>query len=300
MKITAAVLLLFVTQFSLADSGVKTIYGKDNRQDLFEVTNPLYRELSLSTAAVMSRTNLAPMTNGQYFIQSTIFGESMEMCKSERFYDQPSAAFCSAFLVTPDLMLTAGHCVFDETDCKSARFVFHYAVTTPGQYPNRANPENIYACKEVVAKKFTFFWADYALVRLDRSVTGIKPLALNRSGFIDPTAEFVVMGHPAGLPLKIADGATLRQNRFWKKYFKTNTDTFGGNSGSPVINTRTGLVEGILVRGGRDYNFSRKENCYRTRVCVEKGCRGEDVTKVSTFLKHLPPAHGLQSTNGNE
>ena len=44
----------------------------------------------------------------------------------------------------------------------------------------------------------------------------------------------VVIGHPSGLPTKIADGAWVRNNES-EYYFVTNLDTFGGNSGSAVL-----------------------------------------------------------------
>ena len=57
-----------------------------------------------------------------------------------------------------------------------------------------------------------------------------------------------------------------------------NLDTYGGNSGSAVFNAKTGLVEGILVRGEQDY--VQKGDCRVSNVCPADGCRGEDVTKI--------------------
>ena len=57
--------------------------------------------------------------------------------------------------------------------------------------------------------------------------------------------------------MKIADGAWVRKNTN-PVFFQTNLDAFGGNSGSPVLNSETGEVEGILVRGEIDYSYDSR------------------------------------------
>ena len=71
-------------------------------------------------------------------------------------------------------------------------------------------------------------------------------------------------------------------------YFVANLDTYGGNSGSAVFNTDTGLVEGILVRGENDFVYSN--GCRVSNVCPAPGCRGEDVTKISELANLIPEA----------
>ncbi|WP_420540401.1 S46 family peptidase (plasmid) [Paenibacillus polymyxa] len=60
----------------------------------------------------------------------------------------------------------------------------------------------------------------------------------------------------AHYPIKsgFAVGAAVRDNPP-NAFFVANLDTYGGNSGSPVFNSDTHEVEGILVRG---------EDCTRT------------------------------------
>ena len=77
-------------------------------------------------------------------------------------------------------------------------------------------------------------------------------------------------------------------------YFVANLDTYGGNSGSPVFNSDTHEVEGILVRGERD--FVQAGGCTVSLVCPDTGCRGEDCTRVTRFASHVPidePTEGL-------
>ena len=97
--------------------------------------------------------------------------------------------------------------------------------------------------------------------------------------------ELVVIGHPTGLPTKIAGGAWVRQNTN-NVYFQSNLDTFGGNSGSAVFDAETGTVEGILVRGETDYVYDSSRGCRVPKQCSNEGCRGEDVTRI-TNIKEL-------------
>jgi hypothetical protein len=72
-------------------------------------------------------------------------------------------------------------------------------------------------------------------------------------------------------------------------YLQANLDTYGGNSGSPVMNATTGLIEGILVRGNEDFTYDSNRGCYRSNVCPDSGCPGwEDVSRVARFLQLVP------------
>ena len=96
-------------------------------------------------------------------------------------------------------------------------------------------------------------------------------------------APLTVVGHPAGLPVTISDGAAVQRHR--PTFFSADLDTYQGNSGSPVFNSdrlRSGdlFVEGILVRGESD--FEQETPCLISRRCpLFSSCRGEDVTYSS-------------------
>jgi hypothetical protein len=101
-----------------------------------------------------------------------------------------------------------------------------------------------------------------------------------------------VIGHPAGLPTKVAGGAKVR-DASPEGFFVANVDTYGGNSGSIVINARTGKGAGILVRGEADYVY--KGDCRVSKVCAADACRGEDVTKLSSVAFPAPASPSLAS-----
>jgi V8-like Glu-specific endopeptidase len=120
---------------------------------------------------------------------------------------------------------------------------------------------------------------DYAFIELDRKVNDRQPLKVRKTGKISKGASLVVIGHPTGLPTKIADGANVRTLQ--GKFFVANLDTFGGNSGSAVFNAETEEVEGILVRGETDYVYNSSLGCQVPNVCSNDACRGEDVTYIT-------------------
>jgi len=264
----------------------KGIYGTDDRQDYFQVSEAR-RKLADSTVSFFEAADVAQ--DGLLSLEN--FGEKAQLCKKEPFREQPIGAFCSGSLVAPDLVMTAGHCVTTTLDCAKAKMVFGYAVKEQGKNPSRVDPSEVYTCKGIVARDQDDKGADYALIKLDRPVPNHAPLPVNRSGGVGEGTRLFVIGHPVGLPVKIASGATVRNVFNYAGYFTANLDTYGGNSGSAVFNEETGLIEGILVRGGTDFEVKDPlfgPKCRASVKVSDEGGRGEDVTSVSQVLNYIP------------
>jgi V8-like Glu-specific endopeptidase len=101
--------------------------------------------------------------------------------------------------------------------------------------------------------------------------------------------ELYIVGHPAGLPTKIAGGAVVRSVK--STFFKANLDSYGGNSGSAVFNAQTNEIVGILVRGDQDFKYDQANSCTRSNICENDGCRGEDVTNITYINDALNKGH---------
>jgi V8-like Glu-specific endopeptidase len=283
-----ALTMMSATQAALP----KVIYGNDDRLDIYEAVNPLHLELARSTAAMIP--NRAVRTNSDI---ATISGTTLEnrgMCSSERFADQITAANCSGFLVGPDLLVTAGHCVRSSSDCSSSKWVFDFNLSSPDANPSEitVDANSVYSCERIIQQRLDrSSQDDFALLKLDRAVTDRAPLTFRTSGRVETGTDLVVIGHPTGLPTKIADGAIVRSNNN-NTYFSSNLDTFGGNSGSAVFDTNTGIVEGILVRGETDYTYDSRRGCRVSYLCPDDGCRGEDVTRITNISALMEIAQG--------
>jgi hypothetical protein len=262
------------------------IYGQDTRVDLYQVTDPKLLALADSTIALFQASDVTS-SGGVSTLSTRPYGESYGLCKEEPFYEQGSGAFCSGSLVAPDVIMTAGHCVPSADECAGIKFVFGFDVKKAGVQPTSVPDGEVYGCKELIGREQNNTGADWALVRLDRKVAGHQPVKLNLGGAIVNGAPVMVIGHPAGLPTKIAGGAHVR-DASPNGFFVANLDTYGGNSGSAVFNESTGLVEGVLVRGEQD--FVQKGDCQVSNVCPVDGCRGEDVTKIAAVADKIPAA----------
>lgn len=284
-------MLLSIALLAMATEAIavdKVIYGDDNRRDLYEVSDPLYLELAESTAAMVSDRAMTIDDNGVVtFKGRTLLQRGI--CATEKFVDQETVSSCSGFLVAPDVLVTAGHCVKNEWDCKSQKWVFGVAHKDSTHSKLTVTKDDVYSCSEIISRDLNRAnKMDYAVIKLDRKVEGRAPLKFRTEGAVEKGDPLVLIGHPTGLPTKVADGAYVR-NVENKVFFQTNTDSFGGNSGSAVFNAETGEVEGILVRGEDDYVYSQEKGCREPKKCAMGECRGEDVTRITEIaaLKKL-------------
>lgn len=286
-------ILIILSSFSLHVSAAQTkttsskidsnvIYGNDDREDYFAVQDPALRHLADSTVALIRAANVR--NHGETSQIFTVqYGSSRGLCKEERFYEQETAPICSGFLVTPDTIVTAGHCINTQATCNNINFVFDFKMTSADSSVQSVPTDRVFFCKQLVYSIAIHDGLDFAVVKLDRPVTHVAPLSLRAAGEIQVGEALTVMGHPYGLPLKIAGGANVRSVN--PVYFKANLDTYGGNSGSAVFNSVTGSVEGILVRGERDFDIGN--GCKISHRCADDACMGEDVTRIDQVLPYI-------------
>jgi len=264
----------------------KVIYGSDDRLDIYQVTDSRLLKLADSTVGLFQASDVY-VTGSRALLTTESYADGYNLCKEEPFYEQVTGAFCSGSLVAPDIIMTAGHCVKSADACEGTKFVFGFAVKSKGVNPSEVPASDVYSCSELIGREQVGTGADWALIRLDRKVTGHEPLKYDTSDSVKNGDPLVVIGHPAGLPTKVAGGATVR-DASPNGYYVANLDTYGGNSGSAVFNGRTGVIEGILVRGENDYVY--KDGCRVSNVCASDACRGEDVTKLSAITSPFSKA----------
>jgi Trypsin-like peptidase domain len=277
----------------------KVIYCDDDRKNYADAA-PIEQKAADSTVIFVRQGRLvADQMTGSWSLPTTTAGlctpdQVAELNRSrspgeqyppERFFDEPAPGFCTGFKVGKDLVATAGHCVKDALDCQSIRMVTGYKIDGLAAAPNKnIAASRVFACKEIVGRTQSNDGVDWAVIRVDREMSSIPEVALRSSGTPSAAEAMTVVGYPVGLPVKIAGGANVREIK--PHFFVTNTDTYGGNSGSPVFSSDALakgdlLVEGILVRGETD--FIVQTPCRISKRCESKQCRGEDATLAAEF-----------------
>src|SRR5665647_662685 len=147
MKIYHSVLILLslivTSQLIASDKQIDVIYGDDNRVDVYESKNSAFVELSKSTAAMISAPNITTSSSGEMIIKGQTLVER-GICAKERFSSQISAANCSGFLVSENVLVTAGHCIKNEADCAGYKWVFDYKIDHADQKSINVSQASVY------------------------------------------------------------------------------------------------------------------------------------------------------------
>ncbi|MBD64394.1 MAG: hypothetical protein CME62_04260 [Halobacteriovoraceae bacterium] len=284
--LTLAISLTLTQAAFSSDKSEQIIYGVDNRIETYQASYT-QKKLAHSTAGMVETVKLVK-TKDKVMLPPISIKKEMGLCEDEKFSDQPSSVICSGFLVGPNLLVTAGHCVPNQARCNEVSFVFDYKIEADSRKADMLVSKNkVFKCNKVIEAKLQGRGnsaRDYALIKLDRVVPGRSALKIRSKSKIADNSNLLVIGHPSGLPQKIASGARVFSNTS-PYFFKTNLDTFGGNSGSAVFNTKTLEVEGILVRGAKDYVADSINRCIRvnneTEDIKDRFDLGESVSRIT-------------------
>ncbi len=273
----------------------KVIYGEDDRRTMSELDPGLLDdaqilEWSRSVLAQIPHWRVDQFLSDSFSIETKDMYSGLNICSDERYLNMPLVSSCTAFLVAPDLLMTAGHCIKDKYDCKKQSWVLDFNdsrdFTSPQGSITFELKETFY-CQELLAHVVNPK-SDYALIKIHKPILDRKPLPLRRDGKISQKETLIVIGHPLGMPKMVSTNISIREN-LNPTLFKTNADTFSGNSGSPVLNSKTGVVEGVLIRGEDDFIDVIELGCKKSKRCLGSDCRGETVGRATSFpLKFIP------------
>ncbi len=283
----------------------KGIYGEDDRYEAREHPNALLRSMSRSVVGIVRKDLLKYQSTTQSYDFPKKTLQDLDLCPDEKFAQQIHLAKCTGFLtVSPRYLTTAGHCLLTRKDCENLAFVFDFFPESQ-TFPQ----ENVYFCEKIINpnnQNSKNRAREATIVRLTRDVTDRQPLKIRTSGTLQRDTPLAMIGHPNGIPIKIVDNGSARdwtefsgKNNIanWIKhhnYFLANLDSFAGNSGSPVINTKTGEVEGILIEGSRDWTPDHTNGCLRYKelndqLALEAVFR---ITKIEALKLLLNKASG--------
>ncbi|TCP80763.1 trypsin-like peptidase [Rhizobium sp. PP-CC-2G-626] len=149
------------------------------------------------------------------------------------FLDGESARVCSGFLINSNAIMTNEHCVNSSVKCDTANIVFDYlytsGVVTMGEQRH---------CSEVITSDHTL---DYAILKLDRSVPQIAPIAFLKTDVPVGVPTFLIQ-HPGGEHKQVAEAGCQiidpEEPGLDPQQLSDIThrcDTIGGSSGSPIV-----------------------------------------------------------------
>lgn len=257
-----------------------SIFGADDRVDV----------ISPSAAAGLGQATAIGVNTGLITVRPDgrldLYSDPMDelLCSDQRFIKQRYLSFnCSAFLIAPDVLVTAGHCQANpgemhknepEGYCKVFDWLFDFQVDETGVAPTKnISADRLYHCKRTIfaINESVAPFRDFAIIQLDRPVAGRKPLKIAQAPVVLGDAVSMI-GYPMGLPMKYAGNARVKFNDPSAMAFVANLDSFDGNSGSAVFNARDELV-GILVGGTPSLSrFERPgEKCNVLNRCDDNG-----------------------------
>ncbi len=280
---TALTLLVIFSQQAFAKNGQKAIYGTFDNEFISMKAPQKVREMATGISYLVDKR----LVSHQSAIESVIYGQTLReqdnLCSDEKFSENTTAGFCTGFLVGKDIIVTAGHCVNEESKCKNTSFVFgvNHAKEEHRQFKIRR--DNVYSCKKVLTsfyKKGTSY--DYAVIQLDREVKYRHVFVLGDDNKVTEKSKVAMLGHPNGLALTYSAPAPVTQT--WDTHvFRTTLDSFSGNSGSPVFDLATEKVMGILT-GGQD-DFEENGSCKNYAYYDYGSERVTRISKIKTIIE---------------
>lgn len=258
MSVIKFILISLVLNVSLAQ--ISTV---NNFQETSNLSNQ--QEVNANATVTLISSDDIVSRNGRGFVYRRNDLRSYGFCPDQPLVDQPVLGFCSGVLISENVILTAGHCIENASDCSSTRFVFDFEnkiLQTPAgpipQPPSLLPEENIFSCSKIHFQSYDFT-DDVALVKLDRNVNGRTPVRYRRSGEPKENDKVYLISSPRGLPTKISEGVvTFSLAGEMRSSLSSNYASAVGSSGGPVFNSETHLLEAIH-RGTNLTNLNQKE-----------------------------------------
>lgn len=279
----------------LLKKSVKSYYGQNDVTNMTIAATSVIPEEVIEAAkcvcAIIHKDYLKETNNGYILTYSTlkereirINGSLIKLCDHERFLDQINPAIGTAWSYKDNLIVTAKHCftaknlmdyrfVFDFFDSNSKDIISKDRVFQPLRKVN-INPEDSAM--------------DFMIIQVNTNIPPSRYARLESapSGIIQKkVTKLYMIGHPLGLPLKYTPNGQVEDLTDY--VLKTNLDAYAGNSGSPVFNSKSNKVVGILLSGNQDFNVTASNCCESVPYPLNYPMNhfGENVLRIINFLQ---------------
>jgi hypothetical protein len=234
---------------------VEIIYGEDDRTEVCDLL-PGPRFDNAACVMLWTDSHYIRMQGPNSALVTAVYGQQWNLCRSERFWTQDKVEneAGTAYFVAPDMIATAAHNLISERTHQpipvaDLRLITGFRLAKDGMEPLVFGPDHVYRGVRIV-------WYDKdqdgALVQLDRPVVHGTVCRTRIAERVQPETRVYAIGHPMGLPMKYAGNAKVfPPDDPW--YFRANLDIYPGNSGSPVFNADTGMVEGLVFEAPESF-----------------------------------------------
>ncbi len=288
-----SIIKVYLKEFALEKVGddslifsVKTIYDLDSRVEAIlgtHINEDLLYDMN-SVVCLIDKGKINKNKDGTYtLLPRNLYGKLYNLCPEERYYNQPIISECTGVAIGKNLILTASHCIAEES-LKNLRFVFNYRMLENNK-PNLILKNDEVLIPEKIVSMDTKL--DYAIIKVAGKIPDSRIAKCRQTDKIPDQQSLYVIGTPCGLPMKIdTSGVVLKNSDTY--YFYAAIDAFEGNSGSPVFNRDTHMVEGILVKGENDFDIIKRVmiipiKCRISVKCslISDKCGGEKVLRIT-------------------
>lgn len=210
--------------------------------------------MAKATATQLSRRYLSGSEQALTYPTGKLYNQ----CPGEKFQRELTLGGCSGFLIGENILVAAGHCKdYQANGCADDAWLFNH-FSKASDKKQKIKKSNLYYCKKVLDFKHDME-GDYVVMELDRKVPGVTPLEMDfldkgRKG--DPVA---VLGYPLGRSFTYTPGGRVLSKD--KNYLRVDSDAFKNNSGSALVNLRTGKVEGVLTNARKGMSQNSLDGC---------------------------------------
>ena len=116
---------------------IDLIYGRDDRYEVDDYSDQNFIEKARSVAIRVSNRRLSEDRDDSSLLNfpfRKLKNAIPQLCENEKFIEQFSVGDCSGFLIAPNILVTAGHCMATESECQSNKWIFDFKEGTTKRF----------------------------------------------------------------------------------------------------------------------------------------------------------------------